>query len=559
MFRMTVRQLVTWQFITAVALSTSVVHAATEPAIIPQPVAIEVKRGSFTISNRVRVVAGAAAANEAARLIDNLAPAMGFRLERVDETPDDGAIVLTLNGALNEQLGEEGYTLDVTPKRIDLLAAEPAGLFYAVQTLRQLLPPQVFSTKPVEGVEWTVPCVEITDYPRFRWRGLLIDPARYFIPVTDVKHFIDAMALHKYNRLQMHLTDNEGWRVEIKKYPKLTEIGSKMDKSRYVGLKKYKTRYKGREWPRCFGFYTQDDIRELVRYAAERHVTIVPEIEMPYHAGSAIVAYPEHGVNMKHLAGMPSAERWKERRGDWRPNSGLLGPRPATVAFMQDILGEVLELFPSQHIHIGGDEANLNVWVNDTEMQALMKELGCKNAHELHSRFIKQIDAFLTRNGRRMVGWDEILQGGLAPGATVMSWHATAGGIAAAHAGHDAVMTPTSHVYFDYRQHPEELGLGKSVITLEKVYSFDPIPASLDEKYVERVLGGQGLLWGELIADRQRRDFMAWPRACALSETLWSHRDGRDLDTFLLRVDAHLERLAAAGIGYRPLDRKPMR
>ncbi len=394
-------------------------------------------------------------------------------------------------------------------------------------------------------MDWAVPCVEITDHPRFPWRGLLIDPARHFITVADVKHHLDAMALHKFNRLQMHLTDNEGWRIEITKYPKLTEIGSQMD---------WSLRYKEGEGQRCFGFYTQDDIRELVRYATARHITIVPEIEMPYHAGSAIVAYPEHGVNMKHLAQLPLADRWQERRGDWRPNSGLLGPRPATIEFMQDILREVLELFPSRFIHIGGDEANLKVWTDDPEMQALMEELDCKDAHELHSWFIKQIDGFLTGKGRRMIGWDEILQGGLAPGATVMSWRGIGGGIAAAKAGHDVVMAPTSHTYFDYRQAPDELGLGGQVLSLEQVYTFDPVPTELNDQQAQLVLGGQGQLWGELIADRQRRDFMTWPRACALIEKLWSPQDDRNVDLFLLRLETHIERLRTAGIGCRPLD-----
>jgi hexosaminidase len=519
--------------------------SAQTPAVIPQPVTLETDEGRFRIRSGTTVFASGGAEVEARKLVDTLAPAMGFQLKLVKGEPRDGAIVLALDESLQVKLGPEGYALAVTARRIDLRASEPAGLFYGVQTLRQLLPAQVFSARHVEGVEWQVPCVEIIDSPRFVWRGLLIDPARHFIPVKDVKHTLDAMALHKFNRLQVHFTDNEGWRIEIKKYPKLTQIGAQMD---------WNLRYKEGKGPRRFGFYTQDDIRELVRYAAARHITIVPEIEMPYHAGAAIVAYPEHGVNMKRLAELPPAERWG-RPPDWRPSSGLLGPRPETVAFMQDILTEVIDLFPSRFIHIGGDEANIKVWTDDPEMQALMKKLGCKDAHALHAWFIKQIDALLTRQGRRMIGWDEILQGGLAPGATVMSWRGTGGGITAAKAGHDVVMAPTSHTYFDYRQHLEELGLGQSVLTVEKVYAFEPIPAALNAEQAKHVLGGQGQLWGELIADPQRRDFMTWPRACALAETLWSPAGSRNIDRFLLRLETHLERLQAAGIGYRPLDR----
>jgi hexosaminidase len=522
--------------------------ALANPSIIPLPVNVQWQHGIFRITNETKVVADARSLEEAQKLIRLLSPAMGYGLPLADVVPDENAISLAISDQLATSLGAEGYTLIVTSKRIVLRAAEPAGLFYGIQTLRQLLPIQVFSSKRVEGIDWTVPCVKISDYPRFAWRGLLIDPARHFIPVEDVKHYLEAMAIHKFNRLQMHLTDNEGWRIEIKKYPKLAAIGSQMD---------WSFRYKNGEGPRCRGYYSQDEVRSLVRFATDLHITIVPEIEMPYHAGAMIVAYPEHGVNMQRLANLPLEERWQAREGDWRPNSGLLGPRPATVEFMTNVLGEVLELFPSKFIHIGGDEANLKVWSEDPEMRQLMQTLGCRDAHELHSWFIKQIDDYLTKRGRRMIGWDEILQGGLAPGATVMSWRGTAGGIAAAKAGHNVIMTPTSHTYFDYRQHAEELGLGNQVLTLEKVYRFDPIPTELDSKQSREVLGGQGQLWGELIADRQRRDFMTWPRACALVERLWSAENNGDFDLFLRRLAPHLDRLANAGIAYRPPDSAP--
>ena len=545
--------------------------------VIPLPAETVIEDGAFTISSSTTVAASGKAKDEAAKLIDVLAPAMGFRMKLVDDaSPREGGIALTLDetlktepvlfqraasegpranevgsrkgatggslrstpatrdrnrsSTLEKALGTEGYTLEVTPKRIDLRAATAAGLFYGVQTLRQLLPPQVFSGKRVEGVEWRVPCVRIIDRPRFGWRGLLIDPARHFIPVEDVKRFLDTMALHKFNRLQMHLTDNIGWRVEIRKYPDLTGLASNRDRSGGKG-----------------GFYTQDDVRDLVRYAAERHITIVPEIEMPYHAGAAINAYPRLGINPARVADLSLDERWGKL-------GGLVAPRPETVAFMQDVLDEVIELFPSPFIHIGGDEANLRLWEDDPELQAQMKQLGCKDAHELHSWFIKQMDAHLTKRGRRLLGWDEILQGGLAPGATVMSWRGIQGGIAAAKAGHDVVMAPTSHTYFDYRQAPDEKGLGRAVLPLQKVYDFEPIPDDLDVAQAKHVLGGQGQLWGELIGDRQRREFMAFPRACALSEVLWSPRQARSLRQFLCRMLEHRERLQIAGVNYRPLD-----
>jgi len=501
------------------------------PAIIPQPVEMTVRDGAFRIRPETSVVAGRDAAAEAAKLIDALAPAMGFRLKLGEAAPDEaGGVVLAIDASLREKLGDEGYTLRVTPNRIDLRAAGSTGLFYAGQTLRQLLPPQVYSSNRVKGVEWNVPCVEIVDFPRFAWRGLLIDPARHFIPVEDVKRFIDIMALHKFNRLQIHLTDNIGWRIEIKKYPDLTRLASHRDRSGGKG-----------------GFYTQDDICEIVRYGQHRRVTIVPEIEMPFHAGAAINAYPSLGINPARVADLSLDERWGKL-------GGLVAPRPETVGFMQDVLSEVIDLFPSRFIHIGGDEANLQLWADDPELQAQMKQLGCKDACELHSWFIKQMDAFLTNRDCRLLGWDEILQGGLAPGATVMSWRGIQRGIAAAKAGHDVVMAPTSHTYFDYRQAPEEKGLGSSVLDLHKVYTFAPVPAELNAEQSRHVLGGQAQLWGELIPDQRRREFMAYPRACALLETLWSPQDGRDFERFHERLKRHIKRLDAAGVNYRPLD-----
>lgn len=502
---------------------------AQTPSVIPRPVTIESRQAVFRITPATPVIAAGYARKKADQLIDTFEPAMGFRLNFTEPVKANQAgIVLALDEALKAKLGAEGYTLDVTSKRIDLRAAGPAGLFYGIQTLRQLLPPQVFSPKLVDDVDWTMPCVTITDHPRFQWRGLLIDPARHFIPVKDFKHYIDAMALHKFNRLQVHFTDNIGWRIEIKKYPDLTRLASQHDRSGGKG-----------------GFYTQDDIRELVQYAAKRHITIVPEIEMPYHAGAAINAYPELGINPARVAGMSPEKRWGKL-------GGLVAPRTKTVTFMQNVLVEIIDLFPSPFIHIGGDEANIQLWAGDRELQAEMKGLGCKDAHELHSWFIKQMDTFLTKRDRRLVGWDEILQGGLAPGATVMSWRGIQHGITAAKAGHDVVMAPTSHTYFDYRQAPKEEGYDDAVIDLQKVYSFDPVPAELNAEQTKHVLGGQAQLWGELIADAQRRDFMTWPRACALIETLWSPPGKRDFDLFLTRLAPHLKRLKAAGVNYRP-------
>ncbi len=515
--------------------------------IIPHPVALEVHDGQFRFTTGTQVLAGAEVKAEAVKLLNYLTPAMGYRMTLVEDSfRVENVVRLEIESSLKEQLGEEGYQLEVTSRSIVIRAAKPAGLFYGIQTLRQLLPPAIFNKQKVEGIEWAVPCVRITDYPRFKWRGLLIDPARHFIPMQDVKRFVDTMALHKFNRLQMHLTDDQGWRIEIKKYPQLTKIGAWMD---FTTMRSNGSR-KGASGQHPGGFYTQDNIRELVRYSAERYVAIVPEIEMPAHTGAAIVSCPDIGLYPGKLKNLPPEKRWTA-------NERILAPRPQTIAFMQDVLTEVMELFPGRYIHIGGDEANKDHWKQSEEMQALLLRLGLKDEAELHSWFIRQMDAFLTRHGRLLVGWDEILQGGLAPGAVVMSWRGQAGGITAAKAGHNVIMAPTSHTYFDYYKGPaktEPKAIGGH-IPLEKVYQFEPVPSALDTGQAKRVLGGQGQLWGEYIADRKHRQYMAYPRAAALSEVLWSLREGRSYELFLNRLVEHLKRLNEMDVNYRPLDR----
>jgi alpha-N-acetylglucosaminidase len=517
--------------------------AAERISLVPLPVSLEARSGTFVITESTCVSAAGEAAPEAAKLIDTLAPALGYRLRPVaDSSEAENSIQLKINPALERRLGREGYELEVTTQGVVLQAGQPAGLFYGIQTLRQLLPSAVCGRQKVEGVQWAVPCVRITDYPRFRWRGLLIDPARHFLPVQDVKTFIDAMALHKFNRLQIHLTDDQGWRIEIKKYPQLVESGAWMDFTTIWNGGKTDGRRPG-------GFYRQEDIRDLVRYAAQRHITIVPEIEMPAHTGAAIVSYPQLGLYPQKLTDRPPEKRWTA-------HEGVLAPRPQTVAFMQDVLTEVMDLFPSPYIHIGGDEANIEHWKKSEEMQALIRELKLKDEAELHSWFIRQMDTFLTSHGRQLVGWDEILQGGLAPGAVVMSWRGEAGGITAARAGHEVVMAPTSHTYFDYYQGPPEIepkAIG-GFIPLEKVYQYEPIPAALDADQTKHVLGGQAQLWGEFIPNARHQQYMTYPRAAAMAEVLWSPPQGRDYEGFLPRLTAHLKRLQAMEVNYRPLD-----
>jgi hexosaminidase len=511
-------------------------------SLVPLPVSVETRAGSFLVTQETPVVARGEAITEATKLIDALAPALGHRLRLIEESSAArSSIQLALESSLRRRLGEEGYDLEATPGTVVIRAAAPAGLFYGIQTLRQLLPPAICGRQEAEGVQWTIPCVHIADYPRFKWRGLLIDPARHFIPVPDVEQYLDVMALHKFNRLQIHLTDDQGWRIEIKKYPQLTQTGAGMDFTA-IG-RSGKT-----EGLRPGGFYTQDDIRHLVRYAAQRYITIVPEIEMPAHTGAAIVSYPQLGLYPQKLDALPPQQRWTA-------NERVLAPRPESVAFMQDVLTEILDLFPGRYIHIGGDEANIEHWKKSEEMQGLIRKLKLKDEPQLHSWFIRQMDTFLASRGRQLVGWDEILQGGLAPGAVVMSWRGEAGGITAAQAGHDVVMAPTSHTYFDYYQGPpatEPKAIGGDV-RLEKVYRYEPIPAALSTDQARHVLGGQAQLWGEYISNQKHRLYMTYPRAVALAEVLWSPKDARDYEQFMARLGLHLERLRAWEVNYRPL------
>jgi len=518
---------------------------AQKAGIIPRPVSAKYLEGFFKITPDTLVIAQGKAEAEAEKLIESLAPAMGFRLKLTTGLESQKPTIrLELNGKL-PQIGNEGYTFEVTEKSIVIRANQPAGLFYGIQTLRQLLPVSVLSKNKVEDVTWKVPCVKITDYPRFKWRGLLVDPARHFIPKAALLRFIDAMALHKLNSLQIHLTDDQGWRIEIRKYTQLTKIGSLMD---FTTMRSGGTRDgAGKQHPG--GFYTQDDIRQIVRYAANRYINIVPEIEMPAHTGAAIVSYPKIGLYPEKLKNIPPEKRWTA-------HEMIIAPRPETVAFMQDVLMEVMGLFPGRYIHIGGDEANKDHWKQSDEMQALIREKNFKDEAELHSWFIKQMDTFLTRHGRRLVGWDDILQGGLAPGAVVMSWRGEQGGISSANAGHDVVMAPTSHTYFDYYQGPKEkepLAIG-GYVPLEKVYQYEPIPKAIEADKTGHVLGVQAQLWGEYIPNPKHLEYMAYPRAAALAEIAWSAKASKDYNHFLARLRRHIKRLRAMQINYRPLD-----
>jgi len=530
--------------------------------LVPLPMSLKPGEGRFELTGRTVVVARAGARAEAQRLAAELRTPTGFKLPVTDDRQAADCIVLELDPKLEPSLGPEGYRLSVAPRRIEIRAASDAGLFYGGVTLRQLLPPFVFSRsivkavsravpegtsgrvrrEPPQPVRWTAPCVEIEDSPRFPWRGLLLDVARHYMPPEFIKRLIDLAALHKMNSLQLHLTDDQGWRLEIKKYPRLTQIGSIRKESPRHG-----DRRRGDGTPYGPLFYTQEEIGDLVAHAATRHVTLVPEIEMPGHFLAALTAYPEYSCR-----GGPF-----ELRTRWGIELDILCPgNDASLAFVEDVLAEVVELFPGPFLHIGGDEAPRARWKECPKCQARIRAEGLANEAELQTWLNHRVEKFLADRGRRLIGWDEILEGGLTPGAAVTSWRGTRGGIAAATAGHDVVMSPTSHCYFDYAQartpgEPECIG---GFIPLATVYAFEPVPPTLPEERRKHILGAQGNLWTEYMWTPRDVEYFAFPRAAALAEVVWSPAGQRRFEDFHRRLAMHLRRLDQLDVNYRRLD-----
>jgi len=453
---------------------------------------------------------------------------------RVEELPGRSSAQLTISLTADPALGTEGYELQVAPECVKLAANAPAGIFYGQQTLRQL-----------RAADGTLPCCRIWDKPRFGWRGLMLDVSRHFFTKAEIKHFLDVMAAHKFNVFHWHLVDDQGWRIEIKRYPRLTEIGA-WRKEIGFGLDAGASR-SYRADGRYGGFFTQDDVREIVAHAASRQITVVPEIEMPGHSSAALAAHPEFSCS----GGPYSPDRYGGIL-----NGIFCAGQEAAFAFLENILTEVLALFPSQFIHIGGDEVPKDNWKQCPRCQQRIAAEKLKDEHELQSYFIRRIEKFINANGRRLIGWDEILEGGLAPNATVMSWRGVAGGIAAANAGHDVVMTPGTHCYLDHYQ--GKIGQPKAIggyTTWEKAYEFEPVAPEITADKAHHVLGGGGNLWTEYMPNYGHVQFMAYPRACALAETLWSPKAGRNLEDFQARLKTHTKLLDALGVTYaRTLD-----
>ena len=441
-------------------------------------------------------------------------------------------------------LRPESYRLAVGPDVVRIQAADAAGLLYAFQSIRQLLPPEIERERVVPGIDWRLPAVEILDYPRFPYRGMHLDVSRHFFDVDFVKRFIDLMSRYKFNRFHWHLTDDHGWRIQINGYPRLTEVGAWR---RETAVGNNRDPYVGDGVPHG-GFYTQDQIREVLEYAAERLVTVIPEIEMPGHSTAALAAYPEFGCRPGPYE-VPTS---------WGIKKDIYSPSDATFGFLEDVLTEVMQLFPSEYIHIGADEVPKDQWRASSLAQDVMAREGLADEDELQSWFIRRIEAFLNANGRRLIGWDEILEGGLAPNATVMSWRDMHGGVEAARQGHDVIMTPKDYVYFDYYQGDpagEPLaGRFGHPIPLDTVYGFEPVPDELTEREARHILGAQGNVWTEFISTPEHVEYMTYPRALALSEVVWSPKARQSFNDFHKRLSANIQRLDALGVNYRTLD-----
>ncbi|MDN3641460.1 beta-N-acetylhexosaminidase [Lutimonas halocynthiae] len=509
--------------------------------IIPQPEYLSMQQGRFLLNSATKIIAEESLHNEASYLSDLLEGATGFDVGISKETEEKGNVKLELDASIKN---DEGYVLSVSFERIIISGKTAQGIFYGIQSLRQLMPIDIES-RQTKIKELTIPAVEIRDSPRFSYRGMHLDVGRHFFPVSDVKKYIDLIAMHKMNTFHWHLTEDQGWRIEIKKYPRLTEIGA-YRKGTAIGLAGTRNAPYTYDTIPYGGFYTQEEIKEVVAYAGKQHITIIPEIELPGHSSAALAAYPEFG-NTK--GPYEVAKRW----GIFKE---IYAPTEETFAFLEDILTEVIGLFPSKFIHIGGDEALKDEWEKSAYAQEVIKREGLKDEHELQSYFIARIEKFLNANGRDIIGWDEILEGGLAPNATVMSWRGIDGGIAAAKQGHNVIMTPGTHCYFDYYQEAEEKRIEEPITgsvrftTVEKVYNYEPIPEGLTNEEAKFILGAQGNVWTEYMPTYDIVEYKVLPRMTALSEVVWSSKESRDWESFHSRLQSMVKRYDALGYNY---------
>ncbi len=497
--------------------------------IIPKPVSTTLHEGSFTVTENTAISINVKEQYPNAKFLrDFIKSNYGFEPEIYTGSIPLNEKIIFINTDENLNLADEGYSLTLKQNEIRITSRTAAGAFYGLQTLFQLM---------YENKE--IPCLEIQDYPAFKWRGMHLDVCRHFFSKEFVKRYIDFLAMDKMNSFHWHLTDDQGWRIEIKKYPKLTQIGSHRSGTLIGSYRNFPQQFDTISYG---GYYTQDEIREVVEYAATKHITIVPEIEMPGHALAALASYPELSCTGGHF----------EVSKTWGVFEDVFCPKEETFNFLEDVLTEVMELFPGKYIHIGGDEVPKTRWKSCPDCQALMKEKGLKNENELQSYFIRRIEKFINSKGRSIIGWDEILEGGIAPNAAVMSWRGTEGGLDAAKQKHYVVMSPGGFCYFDHYQGDprfEPLAIG-GYTPVEKVYSFEPVPAELSPEEQKYILGAQGNLWAEYIDSPQKVEYMLFPRICALAEVIWTPKELKNFDDFKSRLINHFSLLAKLGINY---------
>jgi hexosaminidase len=510
--------------LTAVALTSEI--NAQSVHIIPEPVSVKEQSGHFTLTPATTISASVDSfASTGARLSEYLHLQQG----------KGGKHITLATPADRNRLGAEGYALSATPTGIRITANTSAGIFYGMQTLLQLIPADIAPGQPAN-----IPCVEITDYPRFGWRGLMLDVSRHFFTKAEVEHYIDDMVRYKFNTLHLHLSDDQGWRIEIKSLPQLTQHGA-WRVSRTGRWGEYLPPLANEPTP-YGGFYTQDDMRDIIKYAEQRHVTILPEIDIPAHSLAFISSYPNLSCTQLQYSVNPGA------RPPVREDNALCIGNDSVYLMLDKIITEIAALFPNPYIHIGGDEAYKGFWAACPKCTKRMHDENLKDVDELQSYFVRRIEKLVNSKGKKLIGWDEIMQGGLAASATVMSWRGMSGGVAAAKMGHPVVMTPWDYVYIDlYQGDPTVEPPTYGICRLKDSYSWDPVPDSVDEKLI---LGGQGNLWSESVPTYRHAQYMTWPRGLALAEVYWSPKSARNWDDFTKRVEAEFKRMDAAGIKY---------
>ncbi|NGM61102.1 family 20 glycosylhydrolase [Sphingobacterium sp. SGG-5] len=536
-------------------LLTTTVYAQQPVSIIPEPVAMQQLSGSFELPANIGVALPDGDLGHTFDLLrSKITTAWGYTVSKTNSAK--AHIVLSLNSAENGQLGEEGYALAVEKDKVNISANTPAGLFYGVQTLLQLFPADIESNEPLDGIKWRIPLVRITDYPRVGWRGLMLDVSRHFFTVDEVKRYIDNMSRFKYNIFHLHLTDDEGWRVEIKSYPRLTEVGAwRVGKT---GNFNFMSTPEPDEPKDYGGFYTQEDMKELVRYAKDRFINILPEIDVPGHSTAAIVAYPE-------LSCTEGADKYTVHAGqgflDWSKGAPPIAAIDNTLCpanekvyeFMGKVLAEIAALFPFEYIHVGGDEAPHNFWEKNDQIRALMEREGLKSIPEVQSYFEKRVEKIVHGLDKKMIGWDELLEGGVSKTTAIMSWRKGKAGIGASNKGHKVVFSTSNEAYYNLMQGdrstdpPLPFPLSMTLRFVDAYNKFDPIPADADARYV---LGGQANLWTEMIYNSRQLEYMTWPRGLAMAENLWSPPEHKDWKHFSEKAQQFFKRFDAAEIKY---------